>query len=132
MPVYDVSAVAHATEFELKQLDNLISRNSLDGIDKKRQGIARRLSPEIAMVIRLAKMLSDALNVPVGRLLPMAHAILHGANDEVQLADFVWVRVDREALRASTLTRLDNAVELVGRRPRGRPPVQRARLADEG
>lgn len=131
MPVYDVAAVAHATEFDIKQLDNLISRNALDGIDKKRQGIARRLSPEIVVVIRLARSLSDALAVPVGRLLPIAHAILQGTTDEVPLADFVWLRVDREALRASTLARLDSAVELVGRRPRGRPRLKRVRLADE-
>ena len=131
MPVYDVAAVAHATEFDIKQLDNLISRNALDGIDKKRQGIARRLSPEIAVVIRLARLLSDPLAVPVGRLLPIAHAILYGTTDEVQLADFVWLRVDREALRVSTLARLDSAVELVGRRHRGRPPVKRAGRTDE-
>jgi len=128
LPVYDIAAVAHATEFDLKQLDNLISRNALDGITKKRQGVARRLSPEIAVVIRLARMLSDGLNAPVGRLLPIAHAILYGITDEVQLADFVRLRVDREALRASTLTRLDSAVELVGRRTRGRPQKKRAAL----
>jgi hypothetical protein len=132
LPVYDVAAIADATGFELKQLDNLISRNALDGIEKRRRGIARRLSPEIAVVIRLAKTLSEAINVPVGRLLPTARAILYGAADEVPLADFVWLRVDREALRASTLSRLDSAVESVGRRPRGRPPGRKARVADQG
>jgi hypothetical protein len=132
LPVYDVAAVAHATELDLKQLDNLISRNALTGIHKKRQGIPRRLSPDIAVVIRLAKMLSAPLNVPVGRLLPVAHAVLNSASDEVPLAEFVRLRVDLKALRADTLARLDSAVELVGRRPRGRPPVKRGRLPDEG
>jgi hypothetical protein len=59
--VYDVSAVAHALDLELKQLDNLLSRNTLAGVEKKRRGLARRLTPEIAVVIRLAKELSESL-----------------------------------------------------------------------
>jgi hypothetical protein len=127
LPVYDVSAVAHALDLELKQLDNLLSRNTLAGVEKKRRGLARRLTPEIAVVIRLAKELSDSLGVSTGSMLPVAHDIERSSSDEVRLSEFLTLRVDRGALRASTLARLDSAVEVIGTRQRGRPP-RRERL----
>ena len=121
MPVYDLAAVAHALDLDLKQLDNLLSRNPLPGVERKRRGIARRLTPEVAVVIRLAKELSEALGVSVGSLLSVAYAIERGMTDEVRLAEFLTLHVDRNAVRTSTLARLDTAVEVVGTRRRGRP-----------
>ncbi len=122
MPVYDVSAVAHALDLELKQLDNLLSRNVLAGVEKKRRGLARRLTPDVAVVIRLAKELSEALGVSTGSMLPIAHDIERSSAEDVQLSEFLTLHVDRNALRASTLARLDSAVEVIGTRRRGRPP----------
>ena len=120
MPVYDVSAVAHALDLELKQLDNLLSRNTLAGIEKKRRGLARRLTPEIAVVIRIAKELSESLGVSAGSMLAIAHEIERSAGDEIRLSEFVTLHIDRNALKASTLSRLDSAVEVIGTRRRGR------------
>ena len=121
MPVYDLAAVAHALDLDLKQLDNLLSRNALPGVERKRRGIARRLTPEVAVVIRLAKELSEGLGVSAGSLLSVAYAIERGDTDEVRLAEFLTLHVDRNAVRTSTLARLDTAVEVVGTRRRGRP-----------
>ena len=121
MPVYDLAAVAHALDLDLKQLDNLLSRNALPGVERKRRGIARRLTPEIAVVIRLAKELSEGLGVSAGSLLPIAHTIERGDTDEVRLAEFLTLHIDRNAIRTSTLARLDTAVEVIGTRRRGRP-----------
>lgn len=129
MPVYDVSAVAHALDLELKQLDNLLSRNTLAGVEKKRRGLARRLTPEIAVVLRIAKELSESLGVSAGSMLPIAHDIERSSGSELRLGDFLTLHVDRDALRASTLARLDTAVELIGTRRRGRPP---RRMRPEG
>ena len=122
MPVYDLTAVAHALDIDIKQLDNLLSRNALPGVERKRRGIARRLTPEVAVVIRLARELSETLGVSVGSLLPVANAIDRGATNEVRLGEFVTLNVDRDSLRATTLARLDAAVEVIGTRRRGRPP----------
>ena len=122
MPVYDLTAVAHALDVDLKQLDNLLSRNNLPGVEKRRRGIARRLTPEVAVVIRLARELSESLGVSVGALLAIADSIERGATTEVRLGEFVTLHVDRDALRSSTLARLDAAVEVIGTRRRGRPP----------
>ena len=122
MPVYDLTAVAHALDIDLKQLDNLLSRNNLPGVERRRRGIARRLTPEVAVVIRLARELSESLGVSVGALLAIADSIERGVTTEVQLGEFVTLHVDRDALRTSTLARLDAAVEVIGPRRRGRPP----------
>jgi hypothetical protein len=117
-----MSAAAQAADFDLKQLDNLLSRNSLPGVEKRRQGVARRLTPDTVIVIRLAKELADGLRTSVGSMLPIANEIEQANSDEVRLGPFLTLRIDRAALRGSTLERLDSAVEIVGRRPRGRPP----------
>jgi hypothetical protein len=122
LPVYDLAAVAHALDLEVKQLDNLLSRNAVPGVERKRRGIARRLTPEVAVVIRLAKELSEALCVSVGSLLSIADAIERGATDVLRLGEFVTLHIDRSALRTSTLSRLNAAVEVIGTRRRGRPP----------
>jgi hypothetical protein len=121
LPVYDLPAVAHATDFEAKQLDNLLSRNPLPGVEKKRRGVARRLTPDVAVTVRLAKELSEVLGVPPGSLLAIASRIQRDGRDEIDMGGFATLRVDLSLLRASTLARLDNAVEVVGRRRRGRP-----------
>ena len=125
LPVYDLAAVAHALDIDLKQLDNLLSRNTLPGVEKKRRGIARRLTPDVAVVIRLARDISEALGVSVGSLLSVADSIGRGATSEVRLGEYATLRVDRDALRISTLARLDGAVEVIGTRRRGRPPGRR-------
>lgn len=131
MPVYDLAAVAHALDLDLKQLDNLLSRNALPGIERKRRGIARRLTPEVAVVIRLAKELSEGLGVSAGSLLSVAYRIERGDTDDVRLAEFLTLHIDRNAVRTSTLSRLDAAVEVVGTRRRGRPAARGRPTAHE-
>jgi hypothetical protein len=122
LPVYDLSAVAHAVEFDVKQLDNLLSRNGMRGVEKNRRGIARRLTQEVAVAIRLAKELSEALGIAPGALLEFASRLERENSTEVRLGDFALLQIDLTSLRASTLARLDSAVEIVGRRKRGRRP----------
>ena len=124
MPVYDLTAVAHALDIDLKQLDNLLSRNALSGVERRRRGIARRLTPDVAVVIRIAREISDAFGVPVGTLLSVAGSIERSATNEMRLGKYLTLRIDRDALRTSTLARLDTAVEVIGPRRRGRPPAR--------
>jgi hypothetical protein len=131
LPVYDVSAVAEALDFDLKQLDNLLSRNRLPGLEKKRRGLARRLTVDTAVVIRLAIELAHAFDTPPGSLLQFARKLAQGDSSEMALGKFLTLQIDLTGLRASTIGRLDNAVETVGRRRRGRPP-SRARTKELG
>ena len=121
MPVYDVAAVAEALDLESRQLDNLLSRNELSGVDRKRRGVARRLTPESAVVIGFARELANALAVPLGSVLSFAETVVRQDRRDIEIGSFATLRVDLSSLRAATYTRLDAAVELVGRRRRGRP-----------
>lgn len=121
MPVYDLAAVAHAVDLDPKQLDNLLSRNVLPGVEKKKRGLARRLTPDVVVVIRLAKEIADALQLSIGSLFGVAQHIARDDRREVNLGIFLTLRIDLPALRSTTLARLDEAVEAVGRRQRGRP-----------
>ena len=126
MPIYDLAAVAEALDLTPKQLDNLLSRNHLPGVERKKRGIARRITSDVAAVVCLARELSAALSVPLANVLgfSQAAAIEHGAQ-QIELGRFTKLSIDQPALRALVAQRLDAAVETVGRRRRGRPPRRR-------
>ena len=126
MPLYDVTAAAHAIDLDPKQLDNLLSRNALLGIEKQKRGIARRLTPDLVVTIRLAKELAEAFQLSTGSLFWLAQRIVQEHRNELPVSAFATLNVDLEGLRAATLDQLDAAVEVVGRRKRGRPPTRLA------
>ena len=125
MPIYDLAAVAEALDLGPKQLDNILSRNSLPGVERKKRGVARRISSDVAAVICLARELSVALGVPLANVLRFAQATSERATQQIELGQFTKLSIDQPRLRASVADRLDAAVETVGRRRRGRPPKRR-------
>ena len=130
MPLYDVTAVAHAIDIDPKQLDNLLSRNALLGIEKQKRGIARRLTPDLVVTIRIAKELAEAFGLAIGSLFSLAQQIVQEDREALPVGQFATLTIELRALRAETLQRLNAAVEVVGRRPRGRPPTRSAARLD--
>ena len=122
MPAYHVSAVAEAIGMSEKQLDNILSRNEIPGVERKARGVSRRVSVDAAITIHLAFDLAAALRIPVAHALGVAASLQTAVDHSLPAGRFVRVRADVSALRAETLARLDAAVEAVGRRRRGRPP----------
>jgi hypothetical protein len=122
LPIYDLSAVAHAIDITPKQLDNLLSRNELRGVERKARGVTRRISSDAAVAINIAWQLSQATKVPIANALELSHRLTVGSDHSVPLGDHLTLAVDLAAIRADTIARLDAAVETVGRRRRGRPP----------
>ena len=131
MPVYDVSAVAHAIGIDIKQLDNILSRNYLGGVDRRTRGVSRRISTEAAVTLQLACDLAAALKVPVAVALRVSQMLQRNDDEPVAIGRFALLGVDIVALRTTTVARLDTAVELVGRRRRGRPPRARQHSGKE-
>ena len=121
MPVYDLSALAEAFDTDAKQLDNILSRNEIAGVERRTRGVTRRVTLDAAVNIRVALDLAGDLGVPFARALRAA-ARLAADGGVVRVGEFASLHVDAGALRRSTLERLDSAVETVGKRPRGRPP----------
>lgn len=122
MPFYSVSAVAEAVGMSEKQLDNMLSRNALVGVERKARGVARRISADAAVTINLASGLSESLRVPIGAAIGIATQLQTTNEHVIGVGAFLTLRADMTALRIATLARLDMAVEMVGRRRRGRPP----------
>jgi len=127
LPIYDLSAVAHAIDLTPKQLDNLLSRNAIDGVERKRRGVTRRISPEAAVTIEIAWRLSEGTQIPIAAALDISQRLAVAPEHRVGLGEFLSIAVEFGALRANTLERLDAAVEAVGRRRRGRPPSAKRR-----
>ena len=120
MPVYDVTALAEAFDADPRQIDNMLSRNNIRGVDRVTRGVTRKVTLDAAVTIRIALDLAEWLKVPFG------HALKVGAqlseSSEFPVGNFGSFRVDVPAVRRATLEQLDLAVETVGKRPRGRPP----------
>lgn len=121
MPIYDLAAVAEAVNLEPKQLDNLLSRNQIPGVDRTKRGVSRRLSTDVAIILCLARELSQALRIPIGSALHFAKTAVRPDPAPIELGNFVTLQIDQHLLRSSITARLDAAVETVGRRRRGRP-----------
>jgi hypothetical protein len=115
-----------------KQLDNLLSRNELDGVERKTRGVTRRISSEAAVAINIAWRLSEATKVPIASALQLSRRLSGDSRHSIVIGDHLTLAVDFAGIRADTLARLDAAVERVGRRRRGRPPnAQRRSLPME-
>ncbi|MDF2774308.1 MAG: hypothetical protein K0S86_3808 [Geminicoccaceae bacterium] len=124
MPAYDVAAVAEALGVPAKQADNILSRHTLPGVERKRRGVSRRIAPEAVVTLAITLELRDALGLTIPSAIGVAMALReHGG--VLDLGSFGRISVDLDALHASTIARLDAAVEAVGRRARGRRPKRR-------
>jgi len=120
LPFYDVSALAVALDLDPRQVDNMLSRNTIAGVERKTRGVTRRVNADAVVRIQLASELTRALGISVGRALQLASRLTESGAD-VQLGQYGLLRFDVMGLRRTTLERLDAAVEAVGRRRRGRP-----------
>jgi hypothetical protein len=126
LPVYDVAALSEAFEVEPRQIDNLLSRNEIAGVDRRTRGVTRRVALDAAITIRIALELSRVLRVPSAHALRVAAGLAENDMAGLAIGSHGILRFDLPELRASTLERLDSAVETVGRRRRGRPTMKRA------
>ena len=119
MPVYDIAAAAEALDITSKQLDNIVSRHALSGVERHSRGVGRRISADAVVAVGVAVELARTTRIPIGVALDLAHTALR-AGGEVRIGRFAVLKIDVDSIRASVLARLDTAVELVGRRQRGR------------
>jgi hypothetical protein len=119
MPIYDTAAAAEALGISAKQFDNILSRHALPGIEKQRRGVGRRIGSDAVLAVFIAVEIVRAARVPLAVALQLARTSLM-TGGEATVGEFAVLTIDLAAVRASVATRLDAAVELVGRRPRGR------------
>ena len=119
MPIYDTAAAAEALGVSAKQLDNILSRHTLPGIEKQRRGVGRRIGSDAVLAVFIAVEIVRAARMPLAVALQLARTSLM-TGGEAMVGQFAVLTIDLAAVRASVAARLDAAVELVGKRPRGR------------
>jgi len=122
MPLYTTASTAVALVVSEKWLDNLLSRNKIDGVQQARQGVSRRLSLDAVATIAVAKALMDGVSSPASAAIPAAQALLESGVRQSELGHFVSFHVDRDMLLPALVERLANAVEVTPVPARGRPP----------
>src|SRR4051812_28702419 len=103
---YTLGTVAFAFNVDKKWLDNTLSHYRVHGVHQKRQGIARRLTIESLLTLSVAIVLTDHLEVPLGRAIVIAQNL--GAGGGQYLADdTLELRVDLQTVHAHLLERLE-------------------------
>jgi hypothetical protein len=110
---------------QFKWLDNLLSRHSLPGVDRDRQGVERRISDEGMLAVELCRILNLELGVSLSQAAEIATHCLRTATDSelsYTTPSGMTLSLSVGSTRARLRERTMEAVEMVGATPRGRRP----------
>jgi hypothetical protein len=117
-----------------KTFDNLMLRIGPDAVSRGRQGVERRIPVALIEDLMLTRDLSVYLGIPTRDAFVVAQRLLGrsdagaGLNPDTEFVGslpvgaFIQLGADLAELRRQVQERLEAAVEIVVRRPRGRPP----------
>lgn len=135
MRAVTAATAAAILELDQKSFDNLVLRLGAEALPPGRQGVERRIPVALLEDLMLTRDLHQALGIPSREAFRVARRLLgrhEGPVESVapdtefvgslQAGDFVHLGADLRALRDHVQARLEAAVEIVVRRPRGRPP----------
>jgi hypothetical protein len=125
MRSYSARLTALAIDVPYKWLDNLLSRHTISGVTKARQGIERRITDEGVQRIELCRILNLELGVSLERAVAVAAELMASRVGETLsyatpagLSLHLSIALIERRLR----DRIADAVEAVAQVPRGRPP----------
>jgi len=122
---YNARITALITGVQRKWLDNLLSRHSLPGVARDRQGVERRISDEGMLAVELCRILNLELGVSLIHAAEIATQCLRTATDSEMsytTPSGMTLSLSVGSTRARLRERTMEAVEMVGATPRGRPP----------
>jgi hypothetical protein len=122
MRAYTVATTAVTLRVQPKWLDNVLSQNDIDGVIKRRQGVARRLTPQAVITLDLALRLTKALHAAIPAALRLAQQLRqHPEGAGIDVGEGLRLSIDLRRLEADVTERLAQAVEIAPSPPRGRP-----------
>lgn len=128
------ATAAAILQVDQKTFDNLMLRIDAPNVPRGRQGVERRIPVGLIEDLMLTRDLSVSLGIPTRDAFAVAQRLLgrsdgvSGLNPETEFVGslhvgaFIQLGADLSALRRQVQERLEAAVEIVVRRPRGRPP----------
>lgn len=126
---YTIATAALTLDVQAKWLDNTLSHIRVSGVQQERQGVARRISIEGMLVLAIAALLIDELDVPLAAAIRIAEEIALN-NGEHTTPQGVGIRLSLDRFRSTVLERLENAVEIAPLPKRGRPPKSKTGRLD--
>ena len=118
---YTITTAALALGVGTKWLDNTLSHHRVQGVSQARQGVPRRLSFDALILLAIAVVLIEDLELPVSKALMVATQ-LRQSQGTTALPSGVQIRIDIEQTTTVLLERLEHAVEIAPLPRRGRPP----------
>ena len=123
MRAYTVATTAVALGVSPKWVDNVLSHHQVAGVQRARQGIARRVTPAALLVLDIALRLVRSLGLPLPQALETAGRLIDARESEVALSGTasIQIRADVGALTRELDVRLERAVEISPTPRRGRP-----------
>ena len=123
MRAYTVATAAVTLRMPEKWLDNILSQNQIDGVIRKRQGVARRLTPKAVLTLEIAVQLARTLGATMPAALRLARELIEQGTDpaRIEAGDGLSLILELRRTEASVMERLAHAVEIAPSPQRGRP-----------
>lgn len=126
---YTIATAALTLDVQAKWLDNTLSHIRVSGVQQARQGVARRISIDGMLILAIAALLIDELDMPLAAAIRIAEGLALN-NGEHTTPEGVGIQLSLERLRSTLLERLENAVEIAPLPKRGRPPKSKTGRLD--
>lgn len=120
--LYHVEIARHAAGADPKWVDNLLSHFSVPGVEKAKQGVARRITLDGVYHVALIRRLNRELGVPIASAVILASRLLASDTARTAVGPGLELHVDLRALEREVDRRVSEAVEASTPPRRGRPP----------
>ena len=121
---YHIDIAVFAADADRKWADNLLSHFDVPGVESAKQGVARRITGRgihhIALIWRLS-----AAGLSLSLAVQASQELLGAPTAEFELTADVMLRLDRSAFLTEIDARIDEGVESIVPKARGRPPASR-------
>lgn len=121
MKTLSTDSAAIALGVPRKTLDNLLSREGRELLPRGRHGRSRRIPVPVVERVAVAMILNRDLGVSVATGLELGGRILAAPNAPVAAGSLSSLTFDVPRLRAELARSIDEALESVAERTRGRP-----------
>lgn len=124
--LYHIEVAQHAVGADKKWVDNLLSHFEVPGVERARQGIARRISSRGIYHIALIHRLNSELGISVSSALPLATRLLASHAGRVGVGLWLELEVDLPSMQHGLDRLIEEASEISAPARRGGPRQARA------
>ncbi len=121
MKTVSTDAAAFALGVDRKIIDNVLAREGRKLVGRGRQGKSRRISMVALELIAVALILNRDLGVSIARGLQLAVEIVAAPQGRINIGSLSSLTFDLTHLREPLSLAVDDAIEGVAPRTRGRP-----------